>query len=159
MVGSARRQGRDCNTVQRNPLFKGVSLHVRVASGDNLRTGIAKSGSKLDPISQGLVSNAENITKSGNAVTITSGKTSTIPIDGDKLTVGKTVSFQVQTANGPAALTNIKGLSYQSGKITSTPQQAQVVRQNGHTLIRITASAKGPLGVPLGTHTRDVPID
>lgn len=76
---------------------------------------LSPNGSKLAILlqaPQGLVSNAESISKSGNAVTIASAKTSSIPIDNDKLIVGKTVSFQVQTGSGPPALTNISGLSY-----------------------------------------------
>jgi RHS repeat-associated protein len=113
IIQQVRKGSADPVTMGMN-IFNSLGNNVTV-SGDVMRQALKDTGIALGGAGADLISHADNISKSGNAVTIANKSDYTTTLGTNILKIDKKVSFNIGTEGGLPVLSAITGLHADTG--------------------------------------------
>jgi RHS repeat-associated protein len=117
-------------------IFNDLGDNVKV-KGSTVSEALKESSVDVGSAGNALLSNAEEVTKSGNSVTIQNKAAATQNIEGTTLMVDKTVSFKVGSEKGIPTISGIEGLRADVG-VTVSVTKIQAVTEKGLPALKVT---------------------
>ena len=137
IIQQAQKSSSDPATIAFN-IFNSLGNNASV-TGEILRAAIKATGVKLEGAAADLISHADSITKSGNAVTVTSNSRYDTSQNGTTIHVDSKVSFTVGMDKGLPGINNIKGLHAEVG-VNASVDKMQVAMKGDQKVLLVTGS-------------------